>query len=77
MDFETNLTQITIETGEYFRILVGVDPTQGYEGNTKSLIRVFISGGSRGGGAQGAMPPKRWSNFFSHLVIQITDRFFE
>ena len=26
------------------------------------------------GGPQEAMaPPKRWSNFFSHLVIQITD----
>ena len=35
-----------------------------------------ISGGSRGA-TRGHGPPKRWSNFFLHLVIQITDRFFE
>ena len=29
------------------------------------------------GATGGHGPPKRWSNFFSHLVIQITDRFFE
>ena len=29
------------------------------------------------GGHRGPWPPKRWTNFFSHLVIQITDRIFE
>ena len=40
-------------------------------------ITLFLSVADPGGATGGHGPPKRWSNFFSHLVIPITDRFFE
>ena len=29
------------------------------------------------GGPQGAMAPKRWTKFFSHFVLPITDRLYD
>ena len=42
----------------------------------QSPCKIPLSGGSRGA-TGGHGPPKRWTIFFSHLVIQITDRIFE